>query len=70
MQEICSSNPPVWSLEVVIQIILEQQKPSQFETWLKVEVTQHLNSFFCYSSGLTEPKSHKKCFFLKQACQD
>ena len=45
MQEICSSNPPVWSLEVVIQIILEQQTPSQFETWLEVEVTQHLIPF-------------------------
>ena len=28
--------------------------------------TQHLSSSFRYSSGLTEPKSHKKFFFFKK----
>ena len=42
MQKIHSSNPPVGTLEVVIIKILEQT-PSQFKTWLEVEVSQHLN---------------------------
>ena len=58
MQKIHSSNPPVGTLEVVIIKILEQT-PSQFKTWLEVEVSQHLNYYLCYSSGSTEPKYHK-----------
>ena len=64
MQEI-RSQTLMWLLEVAKhECMFSSTTPSQFQTWLEVEVSQHLNSLLHYTSYLTEAKCHKAKHYL------